>query len=212
MFDILSCHVNYSPNKLIKKKERLKSLGIKESQKNNDNTEGCVKEIPGRMWGFALYKEAINSDPGVTGMDLLYLPPPLPPANTYIPQRFQSRLYILTYFWGVGAQFLWGLPVFMNRKEYQKSPFIFRDQPQPVRRLVTQDAQWEDVCPDGSARQGGLEVCVVDDLCLLQADFNVGPAVDWSPSGLGSGELGGCGWHGHLIFSLNVGASWAKYL
>ena len=42
-----------------------------------------MKEIPGRMWGFALYKEAINSDPGVTGMDLLYLPPPLPPANTY---------------------------------------------------------------------------------------------------------------------------------
>ena len=137
--------------------------------------------------------------------------PSLPQIHT-TPQRFQSRLYILTYFWGVGAQFLWGLPVFMNRKEYQKSPFIFRDQPQPVRRLVTQDAQWEDVCPDGSARQGGWEVCVVDDLCLLQADFNVGPAVDWSPSGLGSGELGGCGWHGHLISSLNVGASWAKYL
>ena len=136
--------------------------------------------------------------------------PSLPQIHT-TPQRFQSMLYILTHFWGVGAQFLWGLPVFMNRKEYQKSPFIFRDQPQPVRRMVTQDfsvrrclSWW--ISPPGWF--GG----VVDDLCLLQADFNVGPAVDWSPSGLGSGELGGCGWHGHLIFSLNVGASWAKYL
>ena len=84
--------------------KQLKSLGIKESQKNNDNEEGCVKEIPGRMWGFALYKEAINSDPGVTGMDLLYLPPPHPPANRHNTTTFfkQSMLYILTHFLGGG--------------------------------------------------------------------------------------------------------------
>ena len=78
--------------------KQLKSLGIKESQKNNDNEEGCVKEIPGRMWGFALYKEAINSDPGVTGMDLLYLPPPLPPANTHNTTTFSKHaLHIDTF-------------------------------------------------------------------------------------------------------------------
>ena len=78
--------------------KQLKSLGIKESQKNNDNEEGCVKEIPGRMWGFALYKEAINSDPGVTGMDLLYLPPPLPPANTHNTTIFSKHaLHIDTF-------------------------------------------------------------------------------------------------------------------
>ena len=31
-------------------------------------------EMPGRCWGFALYKEAISSDPSVAGQDLLYLP------------------------------------------------------------------------------------------------------------------------------------------
>ena len=78
--------------------KQLKSLGIKESQKNNDNEEGCVKEIPGRMWGFALYKEAINSDPGVTGMDLLYLPPPHPPANTHNTTTFSKHaLHIDTF-------------------------------------------------------------------------------------------------------------------
>ena len=30
--------------------------------------------MPGRCWGFALYKEAISSDPSVAGQDLLYLP------------------------------------------------------------------------------------------------------------------------------------------
>ena len=82
----------------IQVEERLKSLGIKESQKNNDNEEGCVKEIPGRMWGFALYKEAINSDPGVTGMDLLYLPPPHPPTNTHNTTTFSKHaLHIDTF-------------------------------------------------------------------------------------------------------------------
>ena len=66
-----------------------------------------MKEIPGRMWGFALYKEAINSDPGVTGMDLLYLPPPLPPANTHNTTTFSKpALHIDIFVRGLGAQFL----------------------------------------------------------------------------------------------------------
>ena len=62
-----------------------------------------MKEIPGRMWGFALYKEAINSDPGVTGMDLLYLPPPLPPANTYNTTAFSKHAIHIDTFLGGGS-------------------------------------------------------------------------------------------------------------
>ena len=62
-----------------------------------------MKEIPGRMWGFALYKEAINSDPGVTGMDLLYLPPPLPPANTYNTTAVSKQAIHIDIFLGGGS-------------------------------------------------------------------------------------------------------------
>ena len=137
--------------------------------------------------------------------------PSLPQIHT-TPQLFQSLLYILTYLLGgwelsffEDCQFLW------TGRNIRNHLSFFETSPSQSDGWLLKIPLWGDVCPDGSARQGGLG-SVVDELCLLEADFNVGPAVDWSPSGLGSGELEGCGWHGHLIFSLNVGASWAKYL
>ena len=41
---------------------------------HNNTRVLCWGEMPGRCWGFALYKEAISSDPSVAGQDLLYLP------------------------------------------------------------------------------------------------------------------------------------------
>ena len=65
--------------------------------------------------------------------------PTLPQIHT-TPQLFQSMLYILTHFWGVGRSVsLRFTSFFMNRKNTRYHPLIFRDQPQPVRRLVTQD-------------------------------------------------------------------------
>ena len=137
--------------------------------------------------------------------------PSLPQIHT-IPRLFQSLLYILTHFWGSGSSVSLRFVSFYEREGIPKIIFsFFETSPSQSDGWLLKIPLWGDVCPDGSARQGGLG-SVVDELCLLEADFNVGPAVDWSPSGLGSGELGGCGWHGHLIFSLNVGASWAKYL
>ena len=44
-------------------------------------------EMPGRRWGFALYKEAISSDPGVSGQDLLY----------YLPTTTYLEKYMLQF-------------------------------------------------------------------------------------------------------------------
>ena len=66
--------------------------------------------------------------------------PTLPQIDT-TPQLFSNKTcYIYCHiFWGWSLSFLRFTSFFTNRKEYQKSSFIFRDQPQPVRRLVTQD-------------------------------------------------------------------------
>ena len=107
-----------------------------------------MKEIPGRMWGFALYKEAINSDPGVTGMDLLYLPPPLPPANTYNTTAVSKQAIHIDIFLGGGSSVSLRIASFYEQEGIpsQSDGWLLKI---PLRG---------DVCPDGSACQGGLEV------------------------------------------------------
>ena len=131
--------------------------------------------------------------------------PSLPQIHT-TPQLFQSMLYILTHLLGGGSSVSLRFASFYEQEGLPEIIFsFFETSPSQSDGWLLKISLWGDVCPDGSARQG-----VVDDLCLLKADFKVGPAVDWSPGGLGSGESGGCGWRGHHIFSLNVIASWAQ--
>ena len=84
-----------------------------------------MKEIPGRMWGFALYKEAINSDPGVTGMDLLYLPPPLPPANTYNTTAVSKQAIHIDIFLGGGSSVSLRIASFYEQEGIPEISFHF---------------------------------------------------------------------------------------